>query len=148
MNKFISSLCILLCLLVASFPAMSASSDLTLEDEARQQLKKLFTALSSGNPQQIEPLLAPEFQLVRADGSAYNKTEYLQRSIPKIVTTPEFADLVITRDKDIVVVRLKLIVREYINNREVQSGSEQLFIFRIKKDDWEVVASANFAQPL
>jgi len=148
MNKLISSLCILLCLLVASFPAMSASSDLTLEDEARQQLKKLFTALSSGNPQQIEPLLAPEFQLVRADGSAYNKTEYLQRSIPKIVTTPEFADLVITRDKDIVVVRLKLIVREYINNREVQSGSEQLFIFRIKKDGWEVVASANFAQTL
>ena len=141
-------MCILLCLLVASFPAMSASSDLTLEDEARQQLKKLFTALSSGNPQQIEPLLAPEFQLVRADGSAYNKTEYLQRSIPKIVTTPEFADLVITRDKDIVVVRLKLIVREYINNREVQSGSEQLFIFRIKKDGWEVVASANFAQTL
>ena len=148
MNKLISAFCILFSLLIASFPVASAASDLSLEDEARQELRKLFAALSSGNPQQIEPLLAPEFQLVRADGSAYNKTEYLQRSIPKIVTTPEFADIVITRDKDLVVIRLKLIVREYINNQEVQSGSPQLFVFHMKKDGWKVVASANFAKPL
>ena len=128
--------------------AMAAPADQATIVEAQQQLKKLFVALGSGNPSQVEPLLAPEFQLVRADGSSYNKSEYLKRSIPKILTIPEFTDLVVTRNKDTVVVRLRLVIRELINGQEVQSGSPQLFVFRTYPDGWKVVASANFAQPI
>jgi hypothetical protein len=132
----------------ASGIAMASPADHVTIVEAQQQLKKLFVALSSGNPSKVEPLLAPEFQLVRADGSSYNKGEYLKRSIPKILTIPEFTDLVVTRNKDTAVVRLRLVVRELINGKEVQSGSPQLFVFRIYPDGWKVVASANFAQPI
>lgn len=128
--------------------AMAAPADAAITEEARQQLKKLFAALASGNPNQVEPLLAPEFQLLRADGSSYNKSDYLKRSIPKILTIPDFTDLVVTRHKDSVVVRLRLVVRELINGQEVQSGSPQLFVFRTYPDGWKVVASANFAQPI
>jgi hypothetical protein len=128
--------------------ALAAPVDTATTEQARQQLKKLFFALASGNPKQVEPLLAPEFQLVRADGSSYNKSDYLKQSIPKILTIPEFTDLVATQHKDSVVVRLRLVVRELINGQEVQSGSPQLFVFRISSDGWKVVASANFAQPL
>ena len=132
----------------ASGIAIAAPADTATTEEAHYQLKKLFVALGSGNPSQVEPLLAPEFQLVRADGSSYNKSEYLKRSIPKILTIPEFTDLVVTRNKDTVVVRLRLVIRELINGQEVQSGSPQLFVFRTYPDGWKVVASANFAQPI
>jgi hypothetical protein len=128
--------------------AIAAPADSATTEQVRQQLKKLFVALASGNPKQVEPLLAPEFQLVRADGSSYNKSDYLKQSIPKILTIPEFTDLVVTRHKDSIVVRLRLVVKEFINNQEVQSGSPQLFVFRTFPDGWKVVASANFAQPL
>jgi len=141
------SLFILLLFSCASCIAMDSPADQATIVEAQQQLKKLFVALSSGNPNQVEPFLAPEFQLIRADGGSYNKNEYLKRSIPKILTIPEFTDLVATRNKDIVVVKLRLVVRELINGQEVQSGSPQLFVFRTYPDGWKVVASANFAQP-
>lgn len=128
--------------------ALAEPADPATTSEAQQHLRQLFDALASGDPKRVGPMLAPEFQLVRADGSAYNKDEYLRRSIPKILTTPEFADLVVTRHGASVVVRLKLIVREYLNGREAQSGSAQLFVFRIQPDGWKVVASANFAQPI
>jgi hypothetical protein len=146
-NRFLS-LFIPLLFSCTSGIAMAAPADKATIVEAQQQLKKLFVALGSGNPSQVEPLLAPEFQLVRADGSSYNKSEYLKRSIPKILTIPEFTDLIATRNKDTVVVRLRLVVRELINGKEVQSGSPQLFVFRTYPDGWKVVASANFAQPI
>ena len=148
MNKLFASLFTFFGILIFVFPVMSAPNEVALESQARERLTKLFAALASGNPEKIEPLLAPEFQLVRADGSAYNKAEYLKKSIPKIVTTPEFTDLVVTRHGDSVVVRLKLIVREFINGHEVESGSEQLIVFRIEANTWKVVASANLAKPI
>jgi hypothetical protein len=45
--------------------------------QARQALTVLFDALQSGDADRVDPLLAPEFQVVRSDGRAYDKKQYL-----------------------------------------------------------------------
>jgi hypothetical protein len=108
----------------------------------------LFDALRSGDAGNVDPLLAPEFQVVRSDGGAYDKQQYLQHSIPKIQRPPKFDDLVVTRNSDIVVTRMKLHIEEEIDGKRAESGAPQLIVFRITQRGWEVVAAANFARLL
>jgi hypothetical protein len=111
---------------------------------AESAVRVLFDALRSGEANQAEPLLAPEFQVVRSDGGAYNKQQYLQHSIPKIYHPLRFDDLVVTRNADIVVTRMKLHIEEQIDGKQAESGAPQLIVFRITQRGWEVVAAANF----
>ncbi len=125
-------------------PAVAQKSD--LEAEARQALSKLFDALTSGNPEKVRPFLAPEFQLVRASGAAYDREQYLAGGIPKISSKPIFDDLVVTRNGDIVVTRMRLQIEEKLQGQNAQSGAPQLIVFRATPDGWQVVAAGNFAK--
>ena len=111
-----------------------------------QALIALFDALQSGDAGRVEPLLAPEFQVVRSDGRGYEKQQYLRQSIPKILRPPTFEDLIVTRNSDIVVTRMKLHIDEEIDGKGVESGAPQLIVFRITQQGWQVVAAANFAR--
>lgn len=117
-----------------------------LEAEARAALTRVFDALATGDPEKVRPLLAPEFQIVRASGAAYEKESYLALSIPKIESKPAFRDLVVTRNGDIVVTRLMIEIEEYLDGKKAESRSQQLIVFRVTPDGWQVVASANFAK--
>jgi len=134
----------ILTLAIVAGPAAAQEPD--LEAEARQALGKLFDALTSGDPEKVEAFLAPEFQLVRATGAAYDKKQYLAGGIPKISSRPVFDDLVVTRNGDIVVTRMRMQIQEKLQGRKAQSGAPQLIVFRAAPDGWQVVASANFAK--
>jgi hypothetical protein len=149
-NKAISPLpglaaaCFAMALILTATPANAQDSE--LESQARAAIVKVFDALTSGDADKVRPLLAPEFQLVRSDGAAYDKEQYLARSIPQIDSKPVINDLVVTRNGDIVVTRMRLGIDERLDGKQAESNAPQLIIFRITPDNWQVVASANFAR--
>jgi hypothetical protein len=126
--------------------ATAADGAAAIEGKAEKALQAVFPALMSGNPEKVGPFLAPEFQVQRSDGKGYDKEAYLALSIPKIAAMPTFRDLAITRNGDIVVVRLMLEIEETINGKVADHVSPQLMVFRITPDGWQVVAAANFAR--
>lgn len=126
--------------------AVAADDMAALEGAARQALADVFAALMTGDPEAVRPLLAPEFQVQRSDGRGYGKDAYLALSIPRIAAMPRFRDLAVTRNGDIVVVRLMLEVEETIEGKTADRVSPQLMVFRIAPDGWQVVAAANFAR--
>jgi len=123
----------------------AAAEESQLVADARANLTRLFEALRSGSPEAVRPWLAPEFQVMRSDGVGYERESYLAKSIPRIAAAPRFEGLVATRNLDLVVVRVWLLVDETIDGRRARSGSPQLFVFRVGRVGWQVVAAANFA---
>jgi hypothetical protein len=114
--------------------------------EAQKALTAVFEALRSGDQNKVGPLLAPEFQIVRSNGAAYDKEQYLAQSIPKIEGQISFDDLVVTRNAEIVVTRMRLKIRERLDGKRAESGAPQLIVFRVTPRGWQVVAAANFAK--
>jgi hypothetical protein len=130
----------------ASIGDAAAEDGATLEAEAQKALTTVFAALMTGDPEKVRPLLAPEYQVQRSDGKGYDKAAYLALSIPKIAAMPTFRDLAITRNGEIVVVRLMLEIEETIEGKVADRVSPQLMVFRISPDGWQVAAAANFAR--
>jgi len=126
--------------------AVAADDTAALEGEAQKALQAVFAALMTGDPEKVRPFLAPEYQVQRSDGKGYDKEAYLALSIPKIAAVPKFRDLALTRNGDIVVVRLMIEIEETINGKVADRISPQLMVFRITPDGWQVVAAANFAR--
>ena len=83
---------------------------------------------------------------MRSDGGAYGKEDYLTRWIPKIQGDPVFRELVVTRNRDIVVVRLVLEIDEVIDGKQGSARSPQLIVFRAGSAGWQVIAAANFRE--
>ena len=47
------------------------------EDDARAAIAMWLGAVQTGDPAAVEAVLAPEFQILRSDGSGHDKTSYL-----------------------------------------------------------------------
>ncbi len=137
---------VLLAALALAGNAARADDAAALEADARAALTAVFAALMTGDPENVRPFLAPEYQVQRSDGKGYDKEAYLALSIPKIAAMPAFRDLAITRNGDIVVVRLMIEIEETINGKVADRVSPQLMVFRITPDGWQVVAAGNFAR--
>ena len=82
----------------------------------------------------------------RSDGKGYDKETYLARSMPKVEMHPTYRDITVTRNGDIVVVRLMIEIEETINGQKAERESPQLMVWRVTPDGWQLVAAANFAQ--
>lgn len=132
--------------MAAGSAAIAADDTAALGGEAQKTLQAVFAALMTGDPEKVRPFLAPEYQVQRSDGKGYDKESYLALSIPKIAAMPTFRDLAITRNGDIVVVRLMIEIEETINGKVADRVSPQLMVFRITPEGWQVVAAANFAR--
>jgi hypothetical protein len=122
------------------------ASEAASDAGAKLALTRLFAALASGDAAQIRPLIGPGFQVQRSDGVGYDRETYLARSVPHVRSTPQFNDLVVTADGDIVVTRFRLEVDETIDGRMVEVNAPQLIVFRVTGTEWRVIAAANFAQ--
>jgi ketosteroid isomerase-like protein len=106
-------------------------------------------ALASGDIARVEQILAPEFQVVRSDGGAYAKGDYLVSGLPKISGTPRVSEIVTTRSGSVLVVRYVLDITETIGGAPVAGAAPRLTVFRRARgnggEGWLVVAHANFA---
>ena len=102
-------------------------------------------ALVAGTSRRLDAVLAPEFQIMRADGSSYDKEAYLASALPKVAAIPEFSQMAVTAHGDLLVTRYWVTVKETRNGKTVEAYAPRLTVFRRDGDSWLVSAHANFA---
>jgi type II secretory pathway pseudopilin PulG len=129
---------------VGAAPAIAAEAS-ALDSNAMAALNAWWGALVAGTPAAIGAVLAPEFQIMRADGSGYDRAGYLGSSLPKVAAIPEFSKMTVTGNGDNLVVRYYVTVTETRDGKTVQRHAPRLTAFRKDSGNWLVVAHANFA---
>jgi hypothetical protein len=125
--------------------AIAAEQPGDLQAQGMAALKAFWSAVVTGTPQALDPVLAPEYQLERADGSGLDKEAYLKSELPKIASLPEFTSVTVTGTADLIVVRYYVTVSSTRRGKAVQRHAPRLTVFRKQGDSWLVVAHANFA---
>jgi hypothetical protein len=120
----------------AIVPAVSAQQGVDLDAEGLAANQAWWGALVEGTVPALDAVLAPEFQIMRADGSAYDKEDYLASSLPHVAAMPEFSRMVVTAADDL------LVTRYYVT---VHAFAPRLTVFRKDNGRWLVSAHANFA---
>lgn len=103
-------------------------------------------AVASGDAAEVEKVLAPEFQIVRADGTAYGAKEYLQSELPRFPEPPQIGALVVTGYGDHLVARYEITSTVTLGDDTEMRNAPRLTVFRKSGDGrWLVVAHANLA---
>jgi ketosteroid isomerase-like protein len=117
-----------------------------LDDEAKEAVERWVGAVASGDVEAVRAVLAPEFQIVRSDGSAHGFDGYLAGGMTKIENVPGVADLAVTGYGDHMIVRYALTLEGSVDGKHMEDKAPRLTVFRRKNDQWLVVAHANFAR--
>lgn len=120
-----------------------------VEAAAREAITSFVEAVASGDPAMVDKVLAPEFQIVRANGVGYDRDGYLASDLPAIDPTVawSYEEVVATATGSLMVVRYLLVVDETIDGEPVTRRAPRLTVFREEGERWLVVAHANFATP-
>jgi ketosteroid isomerase-like protein len=134
---------VLLAVALIAFAALPARAD--PNTDAASALNTWWGALVAGTPEALAPVLAPEFQAMRANGSGYDKAGYLASSLPKVAAMPQFAEMTATEQGDHLIIRYFVTVNETRDGKAVQAYAPRLTVFRKEGDRWLVVAHGNFA---
>jgi ketosteroid isomerase-like protein len=114
---------------------------------AHQAVRVFVETVTSGEARALEAILAPEFQILRANGVGYDRKGYLASELPAIDKSFEWRleDVVATASGDLLVVRYWLVINQTIDGRPTAQRAPRLTVFRRDDDRWLVVAHANFA---
>ena len=134
--------------IVSAFLALSAGTavaDDSLEETARAALVAFTEAVISG-PEAVEPLLAPEYQIMRSNGVGYDREGYVMHGVATVSARPDFAheNIFVTAQDDVMVVRYFLSIDETIDGSPVARRAPRLTVFRKIDGAWKVVAHSNF----
>lgn len=124
--------------------AAPAAAQVTNE-EAEAAVMTWLNAIIAG-PAALETVLAPEFQIQRADGTGLDRAAYIGGGAATITEIHGIENLVVTTHDDLMVVRYLLIVAETVGGVTVDREAPRLTVFRREGDAWLVVAHANFAR--
>ena len=130
-----------------AFANLGQGAASNLDVEAKQAVDAWLAALASGDVGDVRNVLAPEFQIVRSDGSAYGAEEYMASGLPRIDAIFAVDDVVATGFGDHMVVRYALGVKESLEGGLIDGTAPRMTVFRRMGDTWLVVAHANFARP-
>lgn len=122
----------------------AAATDKIPPEEALKALDPWADALLTGDPAVIEKVLAPEFQILRSNGSGYDKASYL-KSLPRQRVRSKFSGIVATGAGDVMVLRYHIDTDQTIEGKKVKDISPRLSVFRKVGDRWLISAHANFA---
>lgn len=114
------------------------------EEEALKALDPWADALFSGDPAKIEKVLAPEYQILRSDGTGHDKASYL-KSLPRQQVRSKFSDIVATGAGDVMVLRYRIETNQTIEGKAVEAISPRLSVFRKVDGHWLISSHANFA---
>lgn len=114
------------------------------QEEALKALSPWIDAVVSGDPAVVEKVLAPEFQVLRSDGTGHEKTSYL-KAIPQQRVRPKISDIVATRSNEVMVVRYRLETDQIVQGKDVKGISPRLSVFRRTAGRWLISAHANFS---
>lgn len=128
----------------AFVPAKAASVSVSTED-AISSINAFLGALHTGDPAKVEELLAPSFQIMRSDGSTFDKVGYL-KVLPKSNALSSFSGVRITDHGDTFVASYTVTSDQTIKGKPVEAISLRLSVFQKIEDRWLIVAHANFAK--
>jgi hypothetical protein len=104
--------------------------------EGKKAVEAWVGAVASGDKAKVKAVIAPEFQIVRGDGSAYDAAAYLDSTLPSFSKPPATDDFVVSGFGDYLVARYTLVTD--------RGKAPRLTVFRKSGPDWLVVAHANF----
>ena len=132
-----------LLVVLMSFSPVVASDELT--ETARAALISFIEAVRAG-PDALAPMLAPEYQIMRANGVGYDRDSYLSKGAGTVSIKPDYAqeEIIATAHDDMLVVRYFLRVDETVDGNPVEKRAPRLTVFRKIDGQWKVVAHANF----
>ena len=103
-------------------------------------------AVACGDATAIRTVLAPEFQIVRSDGTAYDAKAYLQSEFPRFPEPTKIGTLVVTGYEDHHVARYEITSKVTLGDETEMRYGPRLTVFRKGRDGtWLVVAHSNFA---
>lgn len=112
----------------------------------KEAVEAWVNAVASGDVAAVRKVLAPEFQIVRSDGTAYNAEEYLQSELPRFPEPPQIGTLVVTGYGDHLVARYEITSKVTLGDETELRDAPRLTVFRKGGDGtWLVVAHANLA---
>jgi hypothetical protein len=117
-----------------------------LNVEGAAALRALWGALIDRRPEVVDKVLAPEFQVMREDGSSDDKRDYIATGIPHVAAIPEISRIAVTGHGNVMVTRYVAKVRETRDGRVVEKTAPRLTVFRKEGDRWLAVAHGNFAE--
>lgn len=132
---------------VAAAPVMAGSRAQAApvgEDEALAALLPWIEAVADGDPAAVARLLAPEFQILRADGVGYDKAAYLA-ALPEHRLMPAVREVQATGDGASLVIRYSVTVDETVSGATMRGTAPRLSALRREGEAWLMVAHANFA---
>lgn len=134
---------------VAALAATGAKAGIAIivtEADALAALDPWADALFSGDPAQVEMVLAPEFQILRFDGTGLDRAGYL-KALPQQKKRSQFSAITSTAGGDIMVIRYMLDTDQVINGQTVQGVSPRLSVFRKIGGQWLISAHVAFPTP-
>jgi ketosteroid isomerase-like protein len=119
-----------------------------IKGESAEEILSAWTeAVTSGDADRVASVLAPEFQLMRGDGTGYDKASYIAGGFPVIDAPPGIENIVETRDGDIRVMSYWLVLDAAVEGGKLTQHAPRLTVFRKIGGAWYVTAHANFALP-
>jgi hypothetical protein len=122
----------------------SGAGEQLSEQQAHEALDPWIEALVGGDPAVVETVLAPEYQILRSDGTGHDKASYL-KALPKHMVRPKFSDVIATGDGNVMVVRYRIETDQIVDGKTVTGISPRLSVFRKDSGRWLISAHANFA---
>ncbi|MEO1191053.1 MAG: nuclear transport factor 2 family protein [Pseudomonadota bacterium] len=132
-------------ILIAICFLLSLSTQAFAQSGAEDTVRAFINAVSTKDRAMIERVLAPEFQIVRADGSTHDRASYLASELPVVTGTPVFEEIKVTEAKGSAVMRFVLVVEETIDGEMVARRAPRLATLREVEGAWLLVGYANFA---
>ena len=126
-------------------PAAATSGAAVSEGEDTAAILAWLDALASRDPDTVAKVLAPEFQILRSDGSGFDRASYLG-NLPKFTGKPEILNLAFSSQGELLVARYNLRLAQKIGDKPVQALAPRLSVLRRDGTGWLMVAHANFAQ--
>ena len=113
-------------------------------DAAREVLLTWIAALETNDAGAVGKLLAPEFQIMRANGKVFTKESYL-KGLSGRRANPKINEISVTSHGDVAVVCYILSIEETLNGKAVQAIAPRLTVLRKAEEGWLIAAHANFA---
>ena len=124
--------------------ALTAHAADDLQAKGQTAVQAWIDAVATGDPDKVAALSAPEFQIVRGDGSAHDLATYLV-DLPVLEAVPEMKNVVVTASADQLVVRYTVDAIKDVDGTTVDAFGPRLTVLRQQDGVWLVVAHSNFS---
>jgi ketosteroid isomerase-like protein len=127
------------------FAPVVAQAEDGLDAQARPAVEAWLDAVYKRDPALLDAVLAPEFQLMRADGTTFEKAAYVASTLPIFSTTPKVEELAVTGSAELFVARYLVTAEQTRDGKQLQTTAPRLSVFRKDGDKYLLVAHSNFA---